>query len=216
MSSDWLESQDNRSKDPDNQALWCRTPIRLESQALRDSLLALAGQLDCTMGGPPVPADQQTDSKRRSLYFFHSNNDRNLFLTTFDEALVTDCYRREQSIVPQQALAMTNSSLVLDMAKPIAENIRRKLLQDQSTKPPTFNANPTSGAVPLADEAFTRLAFQFLLAQQLTEGQLSACLRSLATWRELPEAGQAESEEQFAWTNLVWVLLNHHDFVVLN
>jgi hypothetical protein len=54
------------------------------------------------------------------------------------------------------------------------------------------------------------------LAQQLTEGQLSACLRSLATWRELPEAGQAESEEQFAWTNLVWVLLNHHDFVVLN
>ncbi|HAC91406.1 MAG TPA: hypothetical protein DCF63_12370 [Planctomycetaceae bacterium] len=216
MSSSWMESEDNRSKDPDNQAIWCRTPTRLESQAVRDSLLALAGQLDCTMGGPPVPADQQTDSKRRSLYFFHSNNDRNLFLTTFDEALVTDCYRREQSIVPQQALAMTNSGLVLDLAKPIAENIWRKLLQDQSSKPLTSKTNPTSGAVPSADQAFTRLAFQFLLAQHPTEGQLSACLRSLATWRELPEAGQAESEEQFAWTNLVWVLLNHHDFVVLN
>ncbi len=42
---------------------------------------------------------EQAASRRRSLYFFHSNNERNLFLTTFDEAAVKECYRREQSIV---------------------------------------------------------------------------------------------------------------------
>ena len=50
-----------------------------------------------------------------------------LFLTTFDAAMVTECYRREQSIVPQQALALTNSRLVLDSAKPIAAKIAASL-----------------------------------------------------------------------------------------
>ncbi|HEY1067409.1 MAG TPA: DUF1553 domain-containing protein, partial [Pirellulales bacterium] len=127
MSSSTSGAEANRKKDPDNLSLWRRTPMRLESQAVRDALLALAGTLDETRGGPSVPSDQQAESKRRSLYFFHSNNDRNQFLTTFDEALVTECYRREQSIVPQQALALTNSRLVLDAARPIAERLTKHL-----------------------------------------------------------------------------------------
>ena len=86
---------------------------------MRDSILALAGALDATIGGPPVPPGSQETSHRRSLYFFHSNNERNLFLTTFDDAGVKDCYRREQSIVPQQALALANSGLVQDAARQI-------------------------------------------------------------------------------------------------
>ncbi|NCF84969.1 MAG: DUF1549 domain-containing protein, partial [Verrucomicrobiaceae bacterium] len=98
-------------RDPDNRHWWRREPLRLESQAVRDTVLTLSGTLDVSMGGPPVPTNQQASSSRRSLYFFHSNNERNLFLTIFDEARVTDCYRREQSVVPQQALALTNSKL---------------------------------------------------------------------------------------------------------
>ncbi len=41
----------------------------------------------------------------------------------FDEALVKDCYRREQSIVPQQALALANSELALNASRKIAEQI---------------------------------------------------------------------------------------------
>src|SRR5262249_54420374 len=115
------------AKDPDNTQHWRRTPGRLESQVVRDAILALAGTLDSSIGGPPVPASAQAGSTRRSLYFFHSNNERNLFLTMFDEALVRECYRREQSIVPQQALALTNSRLVLDAARPIAERLTRRL-----------------------------------------------------------------------------------------
>ena len=89
------------AKDPENKQLWRRTPSQLESQVVRDAILSLAGTLDSAMGGPPVPAQAQAGSTRRSLYFVHSNNERNLFLTTFNEALVKECYRRDQSIVPQ-------------------------------------------------------------------------------------------------------------------
>ena len=117
MSSSSAHSDANVAKDPDNLHLWRRSPMRLESEAVRDSILSLAGTLDLTRGGPPVLPAAQADSTRRSLYFFHSNNDRNLFLSTFDEAAVKECYRRDQSIVPQQALALADSRLVHDAAR---------------------------------------------------------------------------------------------------
>jgi len=123
LSSSFVGAEANAKKDPENRYLWRRNSIRLEAEAVRDSMLALSGSLDSTMGGPPVPPDQQDDSKRRSLYFFHSAFDRNLFLTTFDEAEAKECYRREQTIVPQQALAMNNSKIVLDAADHIAARI---------------------------------------------------------------------------------------------
>ena len=121
----------NLAKDPDNlrsgggrRAGWSR-----RSSAIRSS--PWPGTLDSAMGGPPVPVAAQAESTRRSLYFFHSNNERNLFLTTFDEAPVKECYRRDQSIVPQQALALTNSQLVLDAARPIAERLTRRLAAER-------------------------------------------------------------------------------------
>ena len=126
MSSTMAGGEAAAAKDPENLYWWRRVPIRLESQLVRDSLLSLAGTLDPTMGGPPVLPAMQATSTRRSLYFFHSNNERNLFLTTFDDALVKDCYRREQSIVPQQALALTNSRLVLDASEQIARAAVRR------------------------------------------------------------------------------------------
>jgi hypothetical protein len=201
LSSSSSGAEANVGKDPDNVNLWRRTPSRLESQAVRDSLLALAGTLDSTRGGPSVPQAQQADSKRRSLYFVHSNNERNLFLTMFDEALVTDCYRREQSIVPQQALAMTNSQLVLDLSRPIAERIMQHL---------------SASSLPAEkDEDFIRAAFLMLVAAEPTATELAASARSLDAWQKLPEAGQGDAAISFARANLVWVLLNHNDFITL-
>lgn len=199
MASSGGPTEPNRTIDPDNTLLWRRTPIRLESQVVRDSLLALAGWLDPKVGGPSIPSAEQADSKRRSLYFFHSNNERNLFLTMFDEALVTDCYRREQSIVPQQALAMTNSRLVLDVSGPIAERITKVLQTRQAD----------------SDEAFVREAFLVVLADTPTEAEFRDCLQSLAEWRRLPEAGEGPAAAQFARSQLVWVLLNHNDFITV-
>lgn len=188
------------AKDPENHQYWRRTPTRLESQVVRDAILSLAGKLDSTIGGPPVPTSAQAGSNRRSLYFFHSNNERNLFLTTFDEALVKECYRREQSIVPQQALALTNSRLVLDSARPIAERLARLL--------------PTLGD-STDDLAFARAAFVVLLGVDPTDAEATAMTRALGAWKHRPESMQDPDPTLWARANLIWTLLNHNDFVTL-
>ena len=177
------------SIDPENRLLWRRVPIRMESQLVRDSLLALAGTLDPTRGGPPVPSTEQATSQRRSLYFFHSNNERNLFLTTFDEALVKDCYRREQSIVPQQALALSNSQLALDAA----EKIALRLSENQPD-----------------DAVFVRAAFRFVIGINPNHDEIAASAAALEAWKELPG-----ENDKSARSNFVWALINHNDFVTL-
>jgi len=138
-----------------------------------------------------VPTGAQAESKRRSLYFFHSNNERNLFLTTFDEANVKECYRRDQSIVPQQALALLNSRLVQDSAARIADRI--------GTDVPAHD-----------DAAFVRLAFRGVLGVAPTEGEFASCMRTMEAWRKLPNAPDGQPR-----TSLIWALLNHNDFVTL-
>src|SRR5262249_48916951 len=112
--------------DPENRYYWRMNPLRMEAQVVRDSLLYLAGDLDLTLGGLAVPAADET-SRRRSLYFFHSHNEYNRFLSVFDDANVLECYRRAESIVPQQALALENSQLALVSAEKIARRLTDRL-----------------------------------------------------------------------------------------
>ncbi|MFO0429058.1 MAG: DUF1553 domain-containing protein [Planctomyces sp.] len=177
------------SADSGNELWWRRLPIRMESQVIRDSLLSLSGRLDPAMGGPPVPADQQAASTRRSLYFFHSNNERNLFLTTFDEALVKDCYRREHSIVPQQALALSNSAQAMEAAEQISARITK-------TSP--------------EEAVFIREAFRVLVGIDASEEEIAAGREAVDAWRRLPDGSDA-----VARTSFVWALINHNDFVTL-
>ncbi len=195
MASSSAGAHSNVERDPDNYYWWRRVPIRLESQVVRDSILSLAGTLDLTSFGPSVPIANQSDSTRRSLYFFHSNNERNLFLSLFDEALVKECYQRDQSIVPQQALALVNSKMVLDASARIAERI---------------GSETASRENPLDDEDFVRRAFSRILNITANEKELNASLRAMQRWKSV-DGGSAEA----ARTNLVWTLLNHNDFVTL-
>ena len=119
MSSSINGAGANLERDADNRFWWRRVPIRVEAEVVRDSILAHAGDLDPGRGGPPVPVAEQDRSRRRSLYFQHSNNDHNGFLAAFDAPAVRECYRRTQSIIPQQALALSNSALVRDAAPAI-------------------------------------------------------------------------------------------------
>ncbi len=178
--------------DPENQYYWRRTPVRMESQVIRDSLLHLAGALDLTLGGPSLAAQANGTDFRRSLYFKHSRDDANPFLSTFDDANILACYRRSESIVPQQALALANSKLALEMARRI---------------PSTFGN--------LDDGAFVTVAFETLLCRLPTDQERAACSQTLAdllaaaTDQNLPEPAQR------ARANLIHALLNHNDFITV-
>ena len=198
MGSTTVGAEANLKADPDNQFLWRRDPARLESQVIRDCILSLAGTLDSTMGGPSVPAAQQSNSRRRSLYLWHSDIDRNLFLTMFDDAGVKECYRRDQSIVPQQALALSNAAIVHDSATKIAERI--------------VSAGTTDGA-GMSDEAFLDRAFVMLLDRRPSADELAACSAAIGKWRALGKPAGAGADP--ARVHMVWALLNHNDFVTL-
>lgn len=204
MASSAAGAEVSISKDPDNVEYWRRAPVRLESGVIRDALLGLSGSLDYAMGGPPVEPAAQENSPRRSVYFYHSNNSRNLFLTMFDEAPVKECYRREQSVVPQQAMAMTNSRLVEDSARRIAQ-----LLSEQC-----------AGASD--DGGFVRAAYEYVLGVPPEARESAACIQALTAMRGVsgaphPAAGPASQDaaQREARAQLVWVLLNHNDFVTL-
>lgn len=197
LSSSLAGAAEDVTHDPENVYLARRTSTRLESQVVRDSILALAGTLDTTLGGPSVAAADQVTSTRRSLYFYHSNNDRDRFLLTFDEASVKECYRRDQSIVPQQALALANSRLVHDALGNIAQRVS------------------TAAGTEVDDTQFVRRAFLALLGMQATDAEVAACLHSLEQWRSLPTEENKTEPGATPRARLIWALINHNDFVTL-
>jgi hypothetical protein len=183
-------------KDPDNKKIWRRLPIRLESEAVRDSLLSLSNAMDWSRGGPSISADAQAASTRRSLYFFHSNNERNLFLTTFDGPMVKECYRREQSVVPQQALAMINGSLSQDASKAIVSLLEAELRESRRD----------------SDTDFVEDAFLYVTGMRPSESAVRASLKAFEQWKTGVPVSTATASARAAF---LWVLLNHNDFVTL-
>ena len=135
-------------------------------------------------------------SRRRSLYFVHSHNEQQKFLSTFDDANVLDCYRRAESIVPQQALALENSQLATAMAGKIAQRIAA--------------AHPNA-----ADAEFIRVAFVTILSVEPTADEQATVSEVLKRLTELARTKGRPNPEVLARTNLIQTLLNHNDFITI-
>jgi len=182
----------NQSRDTENRFYWKAPSRRMESQAVRDSLLCLSGELDLSQGGPPVAVNEEK-LRRRSLYFFHSHNEHQKLLSIFDDANVLECYRRSESIVPQQALALANSRASLEAAAAIALSIERD---------------------ELADEAFIERSWRTMLCEQPTAEEVKACQEALRRL-EASAAGDESQKRHLARKSLVHALLNHNDFLTV-
>lgn len=187
-------------QDPDNVYLWRMNARRMEAQVIRDSLLHLAGTLDLTTGGASVSGE---DSRRRSLYFRHSRDDRNRFLSMFDDADLLQCYRRSESIVPVQALALANSRLSMQAAGQIAERIEQRL--------------PTSAS----DDLFVEATFRLLLGRAARPAEAQACrafcgqmLEQRRNTHATARTNQADHRREIR-TRLVHSVLNHNDFITI-
>jgi hypothetical protein len=104
--------------DPGNRLLWRANIRRLEFEPLRDSLLAIGGTLDTNLFGRPVDLRQKPDSPRRTIYNYVDRANIADVLINFDFAtpdMVTGI--RHVTTVPQQALFLMNSPLVINLAR---------------------------------------------------------------------------------------------------
>ncbi|WP_435005651.1 DUF1553 domain-containing protein [Tundrisphaera lichenicola] len=199
--------------DPGNAFYWRMNPRRMESEAVRDNVLHVAGRLDFSMGGPDLEPASGLTSRRRSLYFRHAAEKQMLFLSVFDAPNVNACYRRDVSVVPQQALAMANSPLALANARYLARDLSREV-----------------GETPEADGPFLDSAFDRVLGRSPSDQERKVCREYLASQSEIlaepekPDAFQAGpacevapsgDPHQRARESLIHVLINHHDFVTI-
>lgn len=111
--------QRHQTLDPDNR-LWARrVPRRLEAEAVRDAVLAAAGQLDKTMYGKGT---LDGNMKRRSVYFFikRSKLIPEMMLFDWPESLVSIGQRASTTTAPQ-ALMFMNGPIVRQAAVAMAE-----------------------------------------------------------------------------------------------
>jgi mono/diheme cytochrome c family protein len=136
------EAKAAESIDADNRFLWRMNRRRLEAEAVRDSVLSVAGKLDLTMGGPSFrdfvieqPAHsphyeyrlhdaEDPKSHRRTIYRWIVRSQPQPFLTTLDCADPSmSVEKRNESLSALQALALLNNQLMVVMAKHFAERL---------------------------------------------------------------------------------------------
>jgi mono/diheme cytochrome c family protein len=111
----------HRRVDPENRLLWRRNRRRLDFEVLRDSLLAVAGQLDRTMAGPPVPLFSQPAMRRRTVYGLTDRAQVPVALRAFDVANPDQhSPQRHLTTVPQQALFLMNNPFMAEQARHLA------------------------------------------------------------------------------------------------
>jgi hypothetical protein len=142
--------------DPDNKLLWRMSPRRLEAEAIRDSVLAVSGQLDLTRGGPTLPITRanlhintpsflEDDAKiephvknRRSVYqpIMRGSLFRDLdVLTLFDFADPDQIVAvRAATTVPTQSLFLLNSDFIKEAAQAIAKGTLSAPDRDDSAR----------------------------------------------------------------------------------
>jgi mono/diheme cytochrome c family protein len=132
--------------DSGNQSLWRQNRRKLEAEAVRDAVLAVAGTLDLTMGGPgwqdfkiehPAhsphyrydladPEDKAT--WRRGIYRFIVRSQTQPFMTVLDCADPSmRVEKRNQSISALQALALLNNGFMTTQARHFAARVEREI-----------------------------------------------------------------------------------------
>jgi len=113
-----LGEEATQKADPDNLLFGRMNRRRLEAEALRDSLLAVAGRLDREMGGKAI-TDLATP--RRSLYLMTVRSDRNTYRAMFDAAdPAAIVEKRNESTVAPQALFLLNHPFAVEQARALA------------------------------------------------------------------------------------------------
>jgi hypothetical protein len=148
MSSDDIDA--NRAIDPNNQLVWRQARRRMEAEVLRDSVLATAGSLDRTIGGPGVfpyidpalfaassrrtwPGKPEDDAStyRRSIYVFSKRTIPLPMFELFDKPDTNlACSRRNRSTIATQSLILMNSGFAMHQAKLFAERLQREAGKD--------------------------------------------------------------------------------------
>ena len=130
-----VEDARARTVDSDNELLWRMPRHRLDLETMLDSMLAVSGELDLTLGGRPFDRQAQPGALRRSVYAFVNRDIVSSLSSTFDAANPSSCTaKRPETSVPQQTLFALNSEFIQDRAAALAALTARSAGGDDTTR----------------------------------------------------------------------------------
>ncbi|MDB6032633.1 MAG: Planctomycete cytochrome [Verrucomicrobiales bacterium] len=153
-SATWRQSSAPREEalqvDAASRLLWRFPPRRLEAEGIRDSILAVSGNLDRTVGGPSFflhDVDRENvyhyhpkekfgpAESRRMVYAFKVRMEQDGIFGSFDcpdGSLVMP--KRSVSTTPLQALNLFNSRFILDQSETLATRLRKEAGADSAAQ----------------------------------------------------------------------------------
>jgi mono/diheme cytochrome c family protein len=194
--------------DPENRLLWHFHRRRLEAEPIRDSLLAVAGNLDPKMGGTLLNNGNFTyvnnenstntaryDNHRRSVYLPVIRNTVFDFFQVFDfaEPHVTNGQRASTVIAPQ-ALYLMNSPFVKEQAHVFAESLLKE---------------------PRDDVGRVRLAYLKAYGRPATASEIEQALVYVSRYEQALAASEKDVSKRRprAWQSFCQVLFAGSEFV---
>ncbi|MDB5391431.1 MAG: hypothetical protein JWM11_7077 [Planctomycetaceae bacterium] len=177
-------------QDPVNRLLWKFPRRRLDSEQIRDAMLAVSGKLNFQAGGPSVivPVDSEmvellykpsqwtvtediSEHSRRSIYLIRKRNLRLPFMDVFDQpAPLASCPKRDASTHAPQALELLNGPLSNELAAAFALRLARQAGPNR-TQQVQLAFELVAGREPTIAE--TELSLRFLESQSLAEFALA-------------------------------------------
>jgi len=194
--------------DPGNALWWRFRPRRLSAEEIRDTILAVTGELDPTPGGPHPFPDEKTwgftqhgpfnavyDHNQRSVYLMTQRIKRHPFLTLFDGPDANSSTAdRFSTTVPTQALFFANDPFVHAKADAFAGRLMT-LANDDARLDRTWRL--AFSRLPDADERAAAHEFLKDYAAELAD---------------LPEADRARQ----AWAAWLRVVLSSNELIYVD
>ena len=191
--------------DPENLLLWKFRMQRLDAEQIRDSILAVAGRLDQSLGGKTVPL------RNRQFVFNHTSVDhtryesirraaylpviRNNLYTLFEQFDFPDptmpTGSRNATVVAPQALLMMNDELVMDSAREFARRVLR-------------HSN--------AAERRVALAYEMAVGRHPQTPETERALTFVDKWKAAGTA-QGDEAELSAWAMFCHSLMAGNEFI---
>lgn len=192
--------------DPENRLLGRFSIRRLEAEAIRDSLLAVTGELDRTIGGSlfkaenmkrvtMLPTDSVYGSFRRSVYLPSVRVRSYQMFSIFD---VSDSgqhvAQRSQTMVAQQALFLMNNPFVIDRSKALADQLMSR---------------------SVSFEERLDWLHQILYGRRVTEQEILTLSAAFVVLTENEKAESADSRavELTAWQHIIHTMFCSNEFI---
>ncbi|MEZ5944462.1 MAG: PSD1 and planctomycete cytochrome C domain-containing protein [Planctomycetaceae bacterium] len=197
--------------DPSNDWLAGYPRRRLDAEAIRDTLLALGGNLDLSPAGPHPFPEQRTwdftqhkpfkalyETNRRSVFLMTQRIQRHPFLAIFDGAdPSTSTATRMTSTTPLQALYLLNDPFVHTQSELVSRRVQSHVDDD-------------AGRV--------KYAYELILSRPPFDAEIKEAQTFLKDAGELLQRSgtSKEQSEPLAWDAYIRTLLRLNDFVYLD